>query len=112
MLFAEVSPDYVTNWLGMVGSLGFAVWFGYYTTAVLLPRINKDNNELTLKIVSDFRDEMRLERESHNQQMIAQRDECRREAGQLMAAFQLQIKHTGMLAAGDSAILSKGGITP
>lgn len=83
-LFAQasqtvVSPD-VAQWLGLLGSLGFAVWYGYYVTAITIPKINADNNALTAKLVDDFRSEMKL-----------QREECRREAEQLTAAFHARL---------------------
>lgn len=82
----------ISTWIGMVGSLGFAVWYGYHVTAVTIPKINADNNALTVKLVSDFRDEMKMERESHSAQMIGQREECKREMEWLMAAFQARMK--------------------
>jgi hypothetical protein len=94
LLFAQTgqaSPE-VTSWLGLLGSLGFAVWYGYYVTAITIPKINTDNNALTSKLVSEFRDEMKVARADHASAMDAQRDECKREMEWMMAAFQANVK--------------------
>lgn len=75
-----VSSDPLTVWVGMLVSLGFSVWYGYYTTTVTIPRI-----------VSDFREEMKLEREAHSAEMSAQREACQREMEQLANIFKLQV---------------------
>lgn len=96
MLFAQAAQNVLSadasTWVGMVGTLGFAVWYGYYVTSVTIPKINSDNNALVAKIVADFKDEMKLERESHAADMTAQRDECRREVEQLMTSFRERLQ--------------------
>lgn len=54
-LFAQIEAG--VSWeslLAMLSGGGFSIWFGWYTTTKTLP-----------KIVDDFREEMKLERESH-----------------------------------------------
>lgn len=41
--------------VGAAGGVGFAIWYGYYTTSTLIP-----------KLVSDFREERKLDREEMN----------------------------------------------
>lgn len=131
-LLAQLSiPEGTTSTISQIGAIGISVWFVYHVTAFMLPKINKDNNELTLtivtdfreltsKIITDFRDEMRLERESHTSQMtvqreahatqmIAQRDECRREQGLLMQAYQSQLKSCTNPSKHDSQIIKGDG---
>ncbi|MES2788147.1 MAG: hypothetical protein V4719_00900 [Planctomycetota bacterium] len=84
-----------------IGALGFAVWFGYHATSVLIPRIVSEHRVEVQGIVKDFRDEMRLEREahavemkrereSHAADMLAQREACQREMEQVVNSFQRQ----------------------
>lgn len=89
----SMSPDSMSSWVGMVGTLGFAVWYGYYVTAVLIPKINTENGELVKKIVTDFRDEMKLERDAHSAEMTSQREACQREMEQLVSAFQARVSN-------------------
>lgn len=46
--------------VGAAGGVGFAIWYGYYTTSTLIP-----------KLVSDFREERKADREERK----SERDE-------------------------------------
>ena len=97
LLFAQAAQQSVLGadasaWVGMIGTLGFAVWYGYYVTSVTIPKINADNNALVARLVADFKDEMKLERDSHAADLAAHRDECRREVEQLMASFRERLQ--------------------
>ena len=91
LLAQAANGDSLSSWVGILGTLGFAVWYGYYVTAVTIPKINTDNNALIEKVVRDFREEMKLEREDHTANMKAQREDCQREVTQIMAAFNVRV---------------------
>jgi len=60
-------PAPASDWAGLVGQLGIGgilVWYLYFTTSVLLPRIHDQHQAAIKDIVSQFRDDLRLEREA------------------------------------------------
>jgi hypothetical protein len=59
-LFAQVDMGQISipSLIAALSGGGFSIWYGWYTTSVTIPRI-----------VTDFREEMRLEREFHDKQI-------------------------------------------
>lgn len=92
---APPAADPVSTWVGMLGTLGFAVWYGYYVTAITIPKINVENNKLVEKIVNDFREEMKLERDSHAADMKSQREDCQREMAHIVSYLNSRPKARG-----------------
>ncbi len=50
---------------GGVVSLGFAVWYAWYVTTRTIPDMNTRHAETIQKLVEDFRQEAREQREQH-----------------------------------------------
>lgn len=84
-LFAEagvpsnISADWI-QYLGGMTSLGFAVWYAWYTTTVIIPNKDRQHAETISKIVdtnaeamnramSEFRAEVREQREAFSKRM-------------------------------------------
>jgi hypothetical protein len=62
---AQIPPP-ASDWAGLVGQMGIGgilVWYLYYTTSVLLPRIHDQHQKAITVIVDQFREDLRLERE-------------------------------------------------
>lgn len=62
----------ITPVVSAVGSLGFAIWFAYYTTTTTLPNQQKEHRDQIKELteshaatIKDFVDELKDKRESH-----------------------------------------------
>jgi hypothetical protein len=63
---AQIPPP-ASDWAGLVGQLGIGgilVWYLYYTTSVLMPKIHDQHHSAISEIVTQFREDLRLEREA------------------------------------------------
>ncbi len=61
------APPPASDWAGLVGQMGIGgilVWYLYYTTSVLIPRLHDRHQTAIRVIVSQFREDLRLERET------------------------------------------------
>ena len=81
-LFAQVDASAV-SWPSVIAALsggGFSLWYGWYTTSVTMPKMQADNNVALTKmnaennavinrLVTDFREEMKNERQFHDNQV-------------------------------------------
>ena len=45
----------ITPALSAIGSLGFAIWFAYYTTTVTLPNQQKEHRDAIKELVAEMR---------------------------------------------------------
>lgn len=83
VLLAQVGDASAVSWPSVIAALsggGFSLWYGWYTTSVTMPKMqadnnialtkmNADNNGMVERIVNDFREEMKLERQFHDGQI-------------------------------------------
>jgi hypothetical protein len=54
-------------------------WYLWYNVTRVLPEKDRQSQEAIMKLATDFRDEMRLERESHRAEVDGLRDQMRAE---------------------------------
>jgi len=84
LLLAQASVgDSPVSWTSVIAALsggGFSLWYGWYTTSVTVPKmqadgnatiakVNADNNAVITRLVADFREEMKMERQFHDNQI-------------------------------------------
>ena len=65
-LIAQI-PAPTSEWAGLIGQMGIGgvlVWYLYYTTSVLMPRLHEQHQAAIDVIINQFREDLRLEREA------------------------------------------------
>jgi len=66
-LIAETNHEVIANsWMQVVAgisSLGFAVWYAWYTTTRTIPEMNKQHSENMQAAIIQFREESKEQRE-------------------------------------------------
>lgn len=76
----DVTAVSVPSVIAALSGGGFSLWYGWYTTSVTMPKMQADNNAALTKmtadnnavinrLVTDFRDEMKNERQFHDGQI-------------------------------------------
>ena len=68
MLLAQGTVEMMPLWIQISGgviSLGFAVWYAWYVTTRTIPDMNTRHAETIQKLVDDFRQKSREQRELH-----------------------------------------------
>ena len=65
LLIAEatgINTDNLPSILSAIGSIGFAVWYGWYVTTKTIPKITDKHDERIATLVQDFREEKEADR--------------------------------------------------
>lgn len=97
-----------TSVVGIISGVGFAVWWGWYTTTKTLPLMQKIHQATINVLLSEFRQELKETRIFHSQEMQVfwaehkEASKARRDAEQhimesvnrLADSISLRIKHS------------------
>lgn len=84
-------PAAASDWAPVVsvaGSLGFSVWFGWYTTTKTLPEMRRDHTQTLKELTISFTNELRDEREKHAAALSQLYTEHRSNIGRLESALE------------------------
>lgn len=60
----------------MLGSIGFAVWYGWHVTSNTLPKIIDGNRSTIKQLTDDFRADMKQARIEYREELAMEREHC------------------------------------
>lgn len=67
-----VDAGLTNSWAQVIAgitSLGFAVWYAWYTTTKTIPGMNRQHSEAMIRAISEFRQEVREQRDLYTSQL-------------------------------------------
>ena len=83
-------PDTTSGWAAVVsvaGSLGFSVWFGWYTTTKTIPEMRREHTQTLKELTESFAKELKDERDKHAAAIGLAYSEHRANFGKLESAL-------------------------